>query len=156
MSEQGRITHVDAWRFIAVSMVIFGHMLVFSNFSFVTESFPFLRRIGRFGTLGVLIFFFISGFVICRGLMKERATKSRISLTAFYLRRSFRILPPLWLFLLVLALLASFGVIDITSAQIGKSALFLCNMNFSGSCFWYAGGFVEIFKMPSKVTDRAR
>lgn len=139
MSEQGRITHVDAWRFFAVSTVIVSHLIVHSNFSFLVETFPFLRRLGRFGNLGVLLFFFISGFVICRGLIKERATASNTSLKAFYVRRTFRILPPLWLFLTVLALLASQEIIDITDPQILKSALFLCNLNFSGGCSWYAG-----------------
>lgn len=120
-------------------MVIFGHLLVHSNFSFLVESFPILRRLGRFGVLGVLIFFFISGFVICRGLIKERAKTSGTSLKAFYVRRSFRILPPLWLFLLILLVLASCGVIDITHAQIENAALFLCNMSFLGGCTWYAG-----------------
>lgn len=139
MTDTQRIRHIDAWRFIAVSLVIQGHLLIFSNFSFLVTSYPFLRPLGSFGDLGVLIFFFISGFVICRGLIEERAATSGVSLKAFYVRRALRIMPPLYLYLAALALLAVTGAIDITHAQIGKSALFLCNMDFPGGCSWFAG-----------------
>lgn len=139
MSDTQRIRHIDAWRFIAVSLVIQSHLVIFSNFSFLVSTYPFLRRLGRFGDLGVLIFFFISGFVICRGLMEERAAASAVSLKAFYVRRAFRILPPLWLYLATLALLAGLGWVSITPAQLGNSALFLCNMDFPGGCSWSAG-----------------
>lgn len=139
MSDSQRIRHIDAWRFIAVSLVIQGHLLIFSNFSFLVTTYPFLRPLGNFGDLGVLIFFFISGFVICGGLIKERAATLGVSLKAFYVRRALRIMPPLYVYLTALAILATVGVIGITHAQIGKSALFLCNMGFPGGCSWFAG-----------------
>ena len=140
MTDTQRIRHIDAWRFIAVSMVIQSHLIIFSNFSFLVATYPFLRSLSRFGDLGVLIFFFISGFVICRGLMQERAAASTVSLKAFYVRRAFRILPPLWLYLAALALLAGvWRSVSVTPAQLGKSALFLCNIDFPGGCSWLAG-----------------
>jgi peptidoglycan/LPS O-acetylase OafA/YrhL len=72
MSDTQRIQHIDAWRFIAVSLVIQATCSLDSNFSFLVTTYPFLRRLGNFGTW-CLIFFFISGFVICRGLIEERA-----------------------------------------------------------------------------------
>lgn len=139
MSDDHRIKHIDAWRFIAVSLVIQGHLIVHSNFGFLVENYPFLRRIGRFGTLGVLFFFFISGFVICRGLIVEKTSSSTISLKAFYIRRTLRILPPLWLYLAALIMLSTFFGLGINLSQIGKSALFLCNVDLVGGCSWYAG-----------------
>jgi peptidoglycan/LPS O-acetylase OafA/YrhL len=47
--------------------------------------------------LGVQIFFVISGFVICRLLLREEARYGSFSLEAFYIRRVFRILPPFYL-----------------------------------------------------------
>jgi peptidoglycan/LPS O-acetylase OafA/YrhL len=38
MSDNQRIQHIDAWRFIAVSLVIQGHLLVHSNFSVLVTS----------------------------------------------------------------------------------------------------------------------
>jgi peptidoglycan/LPS O-acetylase OafA/YrhL len=135
-----RIQHIDAWRFIAVSLVILSHFFIGSNFLFLVTTYPFLLRLGSFAELGVLIFFFISGFVICRGLIDEHAASSWISLKAFYLRRAFRILPPLYLYLLVLALLSAFALIDISHTKIATSALFLCNLSYGGGgCGWFAG-----------------
>lgn len=127
MSDAQRIRHVDAWRFIAVSLVIVAHLISMSNFSFLATTVPGISRLGRFGDAGVLIFFFISGFVICRGLMEERAAISRISLKAFYVRRAVRILPPLWLYLATLACMGAAGGIKVSVLQIGQSALFLSN-----------------------------
>lgn len=139
MSDTRRIQHIDAWRFIAVSLVIAAHVTGYSKWSYLAAVVPGVSRIARFGDFGVLIFFFISGFVICRGLIEERAATLGISLKAFYVRRALRIMPPLYLYLAALALLAALGFIDITYAQIGKSALFLCNMDFPGGCSWFAG-----------------
>ncbi|MBK8361830.1 MAG: acyltransferase [Comamonadaceae bacterium] len=99
MSDTRRIQHIDAWRFLAVNLVILSHFFIGSNFSFLVTTYPFLLTLGKFGELGVLIFFFISGFVICRGLVDERAETTWVSLKAFYVRRSCRILPPLYLYL---------------------------------------------------------
>ena len=84
------------------------------------------------------IFFFISGFVICRGMLKEATQTKTVSLFAFYIRRMFRILPPLWLYLLALVILIATDIIPTTFPQIVKSALFLCNLDFSGGCSWFA------------------
>jgi peptidoglycan/LPS O-acetylase OafA/YrhL len=58
----------------------------------------FVRAVG---VNGVPIFFGISGLLICKLLLEEAASSGTISLSAFYLRRCFRILPPLFAFLLV-------------------------------------------------------
>ena len=53
------------------------------------------------GATGVSIFFVLSGYLITMLLLREERKSGRISLTAFYTRRLFRLAP---LFLLVLAL----------------------------------------------------
>ncbi len=47
------------------------------------------------GFLGVDIFFVLSGFLITALLLAEHQNTGRISLGSFYLRRAFRILPPI-------------------------------------------------------------
>ena len=140
MSDTHRIRHLDAWRFIAVSMVIVDHGISYSNLSFLAKIVPGVTHLGRFGTLGVLIFFFISGFVICRGLMEEQFAATAISLKAFYVRRALRILPPLMLYLGVLVILGPLtGLISITLPQISKAGLFLGNLPFPGGVGWFGG-----------------
>jgi peptidoglycan/LPS O-acetylase OafA/YrhL len=129
-----RIRHLDVWPFISVSMVILSH-LIGSNFSFLATIVPGASRLVRFGNFAVLIFFFISGFVICRGFIDEGKSTSLISLKAFYLRRACRILPPLMLYLATLMGLGAAGAINIQSSQIAISALFLSNL-FSDEFPW--------------------
>ena len=55
------------------------------------------------GFLGVEVFFVISGYIITRGLLAERARRGRIALGGFWLRRARRLLPALFLLLLGVA-----------------------------------------------------
>lgn len=135
-----RIEHIDVWRFFAVMLVIQEHFLLFSG---VDKNLPQIEtyslQIDRFGELGVLIFFSISGFVICKGLNSEQRKTDRICLSAFCVRRFFRIVPPLWFYLTCLAILSAFDLVKISSEQLFRSAAFLCNFPFKDGCSWYAG-----------------
>jgi len=53
------------------------------------------------GFLGVDVFFALSGYLITRLLLNEHATRGRIDLWRFYVRRSWRLAPALCLMLLV-------------------------------------------------------
>ena len=70
------------------------------------------------GFVGVDVFFVISGFVIGRLLVAELTSRGRVSLSAFYVRRARRILPPLALMLVVVLaaapLLAPIGAQHVT------------------------------------------
>jgi peptidoglycan/LPS O-acetylase OafA/YrhL len=106
-----RIKEVDGWRAISVLLVIFDHLAV-SKFASLTASVPMATRIARYaGPLGVETFFVISGFVICRMLMAEEQKTGWVSLKGFYLRRFFRILPALWLYLTTCGVLLAVGFI---------------------------------------------
>ena len=56
------------------------------------------------GGLGVTIFFFLSGYLITSLLRSEVAQTGRVQLGAFYLRRTLRIWPPLYITLALSAL----------------------------------------------------
>ncbi len=133
-----RIDYIDAWRFLAVVMVIQSHIFVYSGLK-VTLLVPYLDPLDRLGELGVLIFFVISGFVICSGLVAEKSRTGTICLPAFYVRRCYRIIPPLWLYLSSLLPLDAVGIIEISPQQALTSASFLCNMPFPDGCSWFAG-----------------
>lgn len=69
------------------------------------------------GSLGVDLFFVLSGFLITTLLLEERSRAGAISLLAFYQRRARRLLPALVLFLVV------FTAITIVAAQPGAGRL---------------------------------
>ena len=58
------------------------------------------------GFLGVDVFFVVSGFLITSLLIRERATKGRVALRAFWVRRARRLLPALAACVAVSALIA--------------------------------------------------
>jgi peptidoglycan/LPS O-acetylase OafA/YrhL len=62
------------------------------------------------GGFGVTIFFFLSGYLITSLLRAEWEKTEAIDLRAFYLRRTLRIMPPLYITLLLLTALAQLGV----------------------------------------------
>ena len=63
------------------------------------------------GGFGVTVFFFLSGYLITTLLRREHALTGSISLRNFYLRRVYRILPPLYLVLCVLVGLSLAGLV---------------------------------------------
>jgi peptidoglycan/LPS O-acetylase OafA/YrhL len=52
-------------------------------------------------TLGVDIFFVLSGFLITRLVVEELAQRGTVSLRSFYIRRGFRLFPALFVFLII-------------------------------------------------------
>ncbi len=85
-----RIPSLDGLRAISILMVLFSHATHTLNFP------PWLiKRASTFivGALGVRVFFVISGYLTTTLLLKEAKREGRISLSEFYQRRVFRILP---------------------------------------------------------------
>jgi len=68
----------------------------------------------RGGTLGVDLFFVLSGFLITALLLEEHETTGRIAIRSFYFRRARRLLPAL------AVLLASFLLVGIAAAAAGS------------------------------------
>lgn len=116
------IPTLDGWRALSVIAVIFYHSL---HNGLPPES--LISRIAVRGNLGVDMFFAISGFLICGKLLNELNRTKTISLKRFYLRRFFRIIPPLWTYLAVMALLATAGWISTKGWEFASSLLFVRN-----------------------------
>lgn len=114
------IPTLDGWRAIAILLVIWAHF----GASQAAESGPYWSNaVSRFGVSGVPVFFAISGLLITKLLLEERDRTGGISLKAFYVRRGFRILPPLLVLLAVVGLL---GWIE-TPLEIASSVFFFRN-----------------------------
>lgn len=96
-----------------------------------------------YGAMGVSVFFALSGFLITRRLMEEWRTAGRIGLSGFYLRRTFRILPPMLIYLAVVALLGcGLHRIPMDRRQLAASLFFWRNyLTAPAAQGWYTGHF---------------
>jgi peptidoglycan/LPS O-acetylase OafA/YrhL len=95
MTISNRLSYIpglDGIRAVAVMAVLFYH----ANFPWALGGF-----------LGVETFFVLSGFLITSLLLAEWRTTGQIDLKYFWLRRARRLLPAVWLLLLVLPFLAA-------------------------------------------------
>ncbi|MBU2979942.1 acyltransferase [Alteromonas sp. C1M14] len=90
----GYIRNLDGIRALSVMLVLISHF-----------------GLGHIvpGGFGVTVFFFLSGFLITTLLITEYDTKQSISISNFFLRRFFRLFPPVFILLLVSYLLVSFN-----------------------------------------------
>ena len=100
------IPSLDGLRALSVLLVIMLHTLLRDS---LYKDIPFAYRLLGNGSLGVFIFFVISGYLITTLLLREREKTGTISLKSFYIRRAFRILPPLYLYIFFLSLLGASG-----------------------------------------------
>lgn len=138
LDKHSRIRELDGWRAVSVALVIVHHLLTY-RFPRILEGTPsLLTWSADIGPLGVRIFFVISGFVICRLILAEELRYGSVSLTGFYYRRVFRILPPLYLFLLSLFLMGVAGWITVDNKALAMGALFLTNTRFAPNN-WFSG-----------------
>ncbi len=135
----GYLPTLDGWRFVAIGYVILAHIGDSLANMFRPGWEPFARFMHATGEFGVHIFFGISGFLITSRLLEEQMVDGRVSLKRFYIRRAFRILPPVVAFLGVAGIL---GVLGIVRIHLGHwlSALFFY-ANYYRDITWYVGHF---------------
>ncbi len=86
-----------------------------------------------------MLFFAISGFLICTRLLVEEEAGGVVSLRSFYIRRVFRIIPAAYLYLLVIGVLAATGIITVKWRDLAIPGIFLSNYLVVGS--WFTGHF---------------
>lgn len=96
-SERFHIPSLDGIRAVAAMLVFVAH----AGWYYVVP-----------GGFGVTIFFFLSGYLITTLLRRELEHTGLISYKKFYLRRAYRIFPPLYIVLLLIYLLAITGVVE--------------------------------------------
>ncbi len=112
---------LDGLRALSVLAVILGHTQ-----SALLDKVPFNSAF-RDGGQGVAVFFVISGFLITHLLLKELHRDEKINLKRFYLRRTFRIFPPFYAFLLVAATLAAVHKVHISTTTMLIAATYTWN-----------------------------
>ena len=91
-----------------------------------------LHKIGNFG---VKIFFVISGFLITLLLLQENSRTGSIDLKQFYIRRSIRLFPAFYFYILCMALADRLGVITLFSGDLLHAATY--TMNYHEERSWW-------------------
>ena len=111
---QGEIPSLNGIRAVSVLIVLLSHA-------------GFERFVP--GGLGVTIFFFLSGFLITTLLIREHARFGAIDIYAFYVRRFFRLMPPLLITLAIAYGLTFAGILpgNITIEGVAAQLLYFAN-----------------------------
>jgi peptidoglycan/LPS O-acetylase OafA/YrhL len=126
-----RIPTLDGWRAVAIISVLCAH---------IRRPQGWLAISPELGNWGVQLFFALSGFLITARLLEEYDQRGQIRWSEFYIRRAFRILPPAFFVLSVLAVLGlGMHLIPMNSRQILASVFFV--RNYAGGHGWYTAHF---------------
>lgn len=121
-TRSGTIPSLHALRALSILLVLLSHCFLHARPSGRTTA--ILLSMAANGTVGVSIFFVISGFLITTLLLEEQQRFGKIDLRDFYLRRVFRILPAFFTYLLTIALLAALGVLVVSGEQLWRALTF--------------------------------
>lgn len=125
-----RIPSLDGLRAVAIGLVLAGHL------SGVGQSwFPF--RTGKLGDLGVRVFFVLSGYLITSLLLGELSRTGTISLPMFYFRRTLRIFPAYYVFVLVVVVAAGLGALVLLPGDVTSAVTYTSNFHIERS--WWLG-----------------
>jgi len=116
--EREHFPSLNGFRAVSVIIVVIFH-LELSNGTLYQTIFN--------GSLGVNVFFVISGFLITSLLIKEKIKTAQISLRLFYIRRFLRILPAAYLCIVVVAVLNYFFHLHVNYQYLVAASLFIVN-----------------------------
>ena len=130
-SVEHRMSSLDGLRAVSILMVLLGHLSGTRNFRSVDLG------IGNYAHLGVTVFFVISGFLITSLLISEQEATGGISLKLFYLRRTLRIFPASYTYLIVLTALCAVGLI--TVPRVSMICAFTYTINYLPGHAWQVG-----------------
>lgn len=135
----GRLSYIDGLRTISVLLVILSHLNHNPGIAAFLDAYH-LGIMAEASYQGVLIFFFISGYVITLSSLAEVHRRAEFSISGFYIRRVFRIIPPLSLYLVVCGALSLLGIIDLSQTDVARAFLYSCNVDqIVPQCDWYVG-----------------
>jgi peptidoglycan/LPS O-acetylase OafA/YrhL len=129
-----RIPSLDGLRAVSIVAVILGHVAACKALPFNPRVLSFLERIP---SMGVRVFFVLSGFLITTLILEEREKTARFSLSNFYMRRAWRILPPAYTLLFCLIVADILRWISISPIDYLRGFTYF--MNYGPIPKWYVG-----------------
>jgi peptidoglycan/LPS O-acetylase OafA/YrhL len=133
--EPRRIPSLDGLRAISVSLVVVSHVLWHPDFIAVRA--VYARWFSPLGHLGVRVFFVISGFLITDLLLRELNSTKHINLGKFYLRRTLRIFPPYYFFVLIMVIVQAIGWTKLAPGDVPHALTYTVNYHAGRS--WSIG-----------------
>jgi len=116
------IPSLDGIRAFSVLAVVLNHSLWFAP-AWLSGSALYKASLANGGN-GVATFFVISGFLITTLLLREHEKTGTLSLRRFYFRRSMRIFPAFYVFLLVAVILWRCGIFSLNLRSLLLSATY--------------------------------
>lgn len=139
-SRSGYLPSLDGWRAVAILAVITVH-----DSTYTWHGRP-LRWLQNYGSLGVVLFFAISGILIVGRILEEEHLTGRFHLRSFYIRRFFRIQPAAFVYLGAVALLACAGAFRISWFHWSAALLMFENFAYRDTLpNWQYGFFLGHF-----------
>lgn len=124
-----RIHSLDGLRAVSIALVCIGHLAGTVN------SPAFLLPLHNMGNLGVKVFFVISGFLITLLLLQEKQRTGGINLKQFYIRRTIRLFPAFYFYILCIAVVDMSGFISLYPGDLLHAATY--TMNYHDERSWW-------------------
>ena len=134
-SQSKTIPSLYGIRAISILLVVVSHCFLRTRGEGRAEK--ILLALAGNGTVGVSIFFVVSGFLITLLLLKERSHAGSVDLRDFYLRRVFRILPAFLIYIAVIAVLTLAGSLSVPWQQFWRALTF--TMDYVPEKNWFLG-----------------
>ena len=145
IADKNHMRSLDGLRAIAIILVVLLHLVFYAQYFYpnTTQAFfalpLFIKWLAK-GTLGVDIFFVLSGFLIGSILLKEIQKTQSINLFNFFKRRFFRLMPVYFLFLAIMVGIAPL-LVDFLNKHIPLEFLHLANQESVWTNLLYINNF---------------
>ena len=123
-ASKGHIPGLNGLRCLSIMIVLIGHF--------------FLGELSGISSLGVYIFFVISGFLITRLLIAEAKDTGNVDIPAFYVRRFLRLYPVLIVYMIVVVVFSRLHALPTPPVEI--ISVFLYFINYLKAYYELAGG----------------
>jgi peptidoglycan/LPS O-acetylase OafA/YrhL len=133
---ESRIAGLDGLRALSIAFVLLHHLTGTRNFP-LPDIGRHLLGLFQMGSLGVRVFFVISGFLITSLLLAEVRKSGTIALRRFYFRRTLRIFPAYYLYIAVMVVAAGVGVVSLYQGDILHAVTY--TVNYHQERAWHLG-----------------
>lgn len=131
-----RVPGLDGLRAISILLVLCGHLAGTVGFY---DNMAFWDRIGDIANLGVRVFFVISGYLITLLLLKEVQKTGTISIKQFYYRRTLRIFPASYSFIVFISIASFFSLLTLHRGDLLHAYTYTMNYFSDMDRSWWVG-----------------